>query len=201
MTAGRGIAHSEVSPEPGPMHGVQLWVALPEASRAVAPDFTHHPALPSVALGSATATVLMGTFAGATSPAVTYTPLVGAQLAVAGPATLPLRPEFEYAAQLLSGSATVEGRSLPPGPLLYLGRGRSSLTVDGEAEVLLLGGEPFDEEIIMWWNFIGRTHDEIVTFRDDWMAGRFAEVVGFDGDPLPAPPMPATRLKPRGRTR
>jgi hypothetical protein len=77
---------------------------------------------------------------------------------------------------------------------------------------MILGGEPFDEEIIMWWNFVGRTHDEIVQAREDWMSAarfgaadrpmildRYGQVDGFDGGPLPAPELPAVRLRPRSR--
>jgi hypothetical protein len=70
------------------------------------------------------------------------------------------------------------------------------------ARLLLIGGEPFEERIVMWWNFVGRSHDEIAQAREDWEAGtRFGTVVGYDGDPLRAPAMPATPLKPRGRER
>ncbi|MFD0660608.1 pirin-like C-terminal cupin domain-containing protein [Thermocatellispora tengchongensis] len=96
---------------------------------------------------------------------------------------------------------------MPPGPLLYLGRGRQGLELragegEGPARVLLLGGEPFEERIVMWWNFVGRDHDEIVAFRERWAAGEwFGEVRGFDGPPLAAPALPTTPLKPRGRRR
>jgi len=76
------------------------------------------------------------------------------------------------------------------------------VTADRPARLLLLGGEPFEEQLVMWWNFVGRDHDEIVADREEWTSGtRFGTVHGFDGDPLPAPAMPATRLKPRGRVR
>ncbi len=79
-------------------------------------------------------------------------------------------------------------------------RGGGRWRSEESGRVLLIGGEPFDEQIIMWWNFIGRDHDEIVAAREDWMSGqRFGTVRGYAGDPLPAPPMPSTRLKPRGR--
>jgi quercetin 2,3-dioxygenase len=86
--------------------------------------------------------------------------------------------------------------------LLYLGIGREELSVhSGEgARLFLLGGEPFDEPLVMWWNFVARTHEEIVAAREDWMAGRrFGDVTGFNGSPLPAPEMPTTRLKARDR--
>ena len=94
---------------------------------------------------------------------------------------------------------------LAPGPLLYLGSGRSdlSLRADTTARLLLIGGEPFEGHIVMWWNFVGRDHDDIVAARTDWMAAdpRFGTVHGYPGDPLTAPPMPSVRLTPRGRER
>ncbi|MEV0457456.1 pirin family protein [Catellatospora methionotrophica] len=209
MTAGHGISHSEESPVPRttPLHGVQLWVALPEAARAVAPAFEHHPDLPVVALDGAVMTVIMGELLGAVSPATAYTPLVGAEAALTAHAaiTLPLRPDFEYAALVLDGTAHVDGVPLEPGTLLYLGRERTSLDLaaDDAARVLLLGGEPFAEEIVMWWNFVGRSHDDVATAREQWMAAdpRFGQVTGYDGTPLPAPALPNAQLKPRGRVR
>jgi redox-sensitive bicupin YhaK (pirin superfamily) len=202
MTAGRAIAHAEVSPAPGRLHGVQLWVALPDGARGVEPRFEHHADLPTVRDGAAQVRVLTGELAGVVSPARAYSPLVGAEVTVAGEVTLPLRADFEYAVLPLTGPVEVDGSELPVGPLLYLGRGRSDLRLAGTASLLLLGGEPFTERIVMWWNFIGRSHDEIVADREDWMAGRrFSPVVGYDGDPLPAPPLPTTPLLPRGRLR
>jgi redox-sensitive bicupin YhaK (pirin superfamily) len=208
MTAGRGIAHSEETPaaHSAVLHGVQLWVALPAADRDVAPAFAHHGDLPVFTDGGLSATVLMGELGGATSPARCHTPLAGAQVTLAAGAAgrLPLTPGFEYAVLVLDGAATVDGVSVDPGPLLYLGAGRTDLRLASPvgARVLLLGGEPFDERIVMWWNFVGRDHDEIVEAREDWMSGvRFGEVRDYDGAPLPAPPMPITRLVPRGRAR
>jgi len=211
MTAGRGISHSEESARGAPalLHGVQLWVALPDRHRAVEPDFAHLPDLPVAGgppgLGAGSrVTVIMGELAGAASPARTYTPLLGAEVALdpGGSIMVPLRAGFEHAVLPLTGSAIVDEVPLAPGPLLYLGTGRAELAVrnDGAepARLLLLGGEPFDEQIIMWWNFVGRSHDEIVRMRAGWMDRReFGTVRGYDGDPLPAPPMPATTLKPR----
>ena len=210
MTAGRGIAHAEQTPDrhSGLLQGVQLWVVLPGSDRDVPPAFDHHADLPVVANGGLSATVLMGTLAGATSPARCYTPLVGAEVTLSGDASLELRTDFEYAVLVLDGAPTVNGVNLKPGPLLYLGDGRSSVSfgTDGPARVLLLGGEPFGEKIVMWWNFVARDHDEIVESRHDWAesmntGGRFGVVDGYDGDPLPPPPMPITRLVPRGRVR
>ncbi|BFU44316.1 pirin family protein [Krasilnikovia sp. MM14-A1004] len=208
MTAGRGIAHSEQTParHSGVLHGVQLWVALPDRDRATAPAFAHHADLPVVADGGLRAVVLMGDLAGAASPAACHTPLVGAELTLAAGSVgrLPLRPDFEYAVLSLDGVATVAGAALKPGPLLYLGTGRTEVALtagDGAARLLLLGGEPFDESLVMWWNFVARDHEEIVEARQRWADGGFGAVHGYDGEPLPAPPMPITRLVPRARIR
>jgi redox-sensitive bicupin YhaK (pirin superfamily) len=208
MTAGRAIAHSEETPSEHSalLHGVQLWVALPGEHRQVAPHFEHHGDLPVVRAPGACTTVIMGELDGAVSPARTYSPLLGAEVALDGGAatTVPLRPDFEHGALTLAGSAAVDGVPLTPGTLLYLGAGRSGLPVraDAPARVLLIGGEPFEEQIVMWWNFVGRSHEEIVRFREDWAAGReFGEVRGYAGERLPAPALPTTRLRPRGRQR
>ncbi|MCK2219183.1 pirin family protein [Actinomadura sp. ATCC 31491] len=197
MTAGRGISHSEESAVEV-LHGVQLWVALPAAHRHDAPAFEHHEALPVLDGPGFAATVLMGTLGGAVSPATARTPLVGAEIAVDGAGEVPLDPGFEHGLLLLDGE--VEG--LEPGPLAYLPPGRPGVRLSGRGRVLLIGGAPFEEEIVMWWNFVGRTHDEIAAFRKEWAEGEgFGVVEGFDGDPLPAPVLPAIRLKPRGRVR
>ncbi|MEV6164836.1 pirin family protein [Streptomyces sp. NPDC052052] len=208
MTSGRAISHSEESPRPHArfLHGAQLWVALPEAHRHVEPHFQHHAELPTVTAPGFTATLILGALDGATSPGTTYTPIVGADLALSGgtEARLPLDPDFEYAVLSMSGQAEVDGVPVLPGSMLYLGCGRNELPLraDTDAGLMLLGGEPFEEEIIMWWNFIGRDSEEIVQARQDWMEGRrFGEVKGYDGAPLRAPELPAVPLKPRGNRR
>ncbi|WP_405406667.1 pirin family protein [Streptomyces sp. NBC_01104] len=208
MTSGRAISHSEESPKQHAalLHGAQLWVALPDAHRQVEPHFQHHTDLPSVTAPGLTATVILGELDGATSPGTAYTPIVGADLALSrdAEARLPLNPDFEYAVLSMSGRAEVDGVPVEPGSMLYLGCGRTELPLraDSDAGLMLLGGEPFEEEIVMWWNFVGRTQDEITQAREDWMKGdRFGAVRGYDGAPLPAPALPAVPLKPRGRVR
>jgi redox-sensitive bicupin YhaK (pirin superfamily) len=208
MTAGRAIAHSEESPrEHGRMlHGAQLWVALPEEHRHTEPAFEHHAELPVVAGQGLKATVILGELDGTASPGTAYTPIVGADLELAGGAEvrLPVEPDFEYAALAMSGVAEVDGVRMEPGSMLYLGCGRNELPLRAEmdAGLVLLGGEPFEEKLVMWWNFVARTGAEIARARADWMAGeRFGEVRGYEGARLAAPVMPETPLKPRGRTR
>jgi redox-sensitive bicupin YhaK (pirin superfamily) len=209
MTSGRAIAHSEQSPAPHArlLHGAQLWVALPDAHRHTSPAFEHHAALPLVTAPGLTATVILGELDGAASPGTTYSPLIGADLALAAGSDvrLPVNPDFEYAVLTMSGATDVDGVRLDPGSMLYLGCGRTELPLRALSDggLLLLGGEPFDEKIVMWWNFIGRSSEEIVQARNDWEKGssRFGEVHGYDGDHLPAPELPAVPLKPRGRVR
>ncbi|MCT9092391.1 pirin family protein [Streptomyces sp. ASQP_92] len=208
MTSGQAISHSEETPKAHSrfLHGAQLWVALPDAHRHVEPHFQHHADLPHVTAPGVDATVILGELDGAASPGSTYTPIVGADLTLtAGAETrLPLNPDFEYAVLSMSGEAHVDEVPLLPGSMLYLGCGRTELPLRAasDASVMLLGGEPFEEEILMWWNFVGRSNEEIQQARSDWMNGdRFGEVKGYGGPPIPAPELPAVPLKPRGRVR
>ncbi|GAA0364462.1 pirin family protein [Streptomyces blastmyceticus] len=208
MTSGRAISHSEESPKPHAryLHGAQLWVALPDAHRNVEPHFEHHANLPTVTAPGFTATVILGELDGARSPGTTYSPIVGADLALAHGtgASLPLDPDFEYAVLSMSGEAHVDGVPVTPGTMLYLGCGRTELPLRGESDagLMLLGGEPFEEEVLMWWNFMGRSQEEIEQARRDWTEGsRFGEVKGYDGARLPAPTLPPVPMKPRGRVR
>ncbi|HEX3946569.1 MAG TPA: pirin family protein, partial [Acidimicrobiales bacterium] len=203
MTAGAGIVHAERSPATRPrwLHGLQLWVALPEAHRLAPPAFEHHPDLPTAELDGAVVTVLVGDVAGRRSPATTFSPLVGAEVRLpGGAAAVPLEAGFEHALVVVDGSVEVEGRRLEAGASVYLGRSRRQLRVAGapDGRLLLLGGEPFTEPLVMWWNFVGRTGDDVAEARADWEAGRrFGAVAGDPGERIPAPPLPPGRLLPR----
>jgi hypothetical protein len=205
MTAGRGISHSEESPADhgAVLHGLQLWVALPQGSLATPPAFEHHNRLAVLQVPGARATVLMGTLAGTTSPATAHTPLVAADVHLSGGAVLPLDPDWEYAVLPLAGAVGVDGVPVEPSELLYLGTGRTelALSTSGAGRLLLIGGEPFGEEIVMWWNFVGRTHEDVEQARRRWQAAdaAFGTVSGFDGDRIPAPELPPVRLRARGR--
>ncbi|UGQ09947.1 pirin family protein [Yinghuangia sp. ASG 101] len=208
MTSGRGIAHSEESPVPHPamLHGVQLWVALPDADRDTDPCFDLHTELPTFEARGLRGTVIMGEVDGSASPGRAYSPIAGAELALDADADvrLPLERDFEYAVVATGPGAVVDDVPLPVGSLLYLGCGRDDLRVrtDSASDLILVGGEPFAEKIVMWWNFVGRSHDEIVRARAQWQAEeRFGEVHGYHAPRLAAPEMPATPLKPRGRAR
>lgn len=207
MTAGRAITHAEQSPVPHPalLHGVQLWVALPEAHRAVAPAWQHCTDLPVLGNAGAEYTVFLGSLAGTTSPGRTYSDLVGASVTMpaGGRDVVATEPDFEYGLLVMSGSVTVDGTEITVGAMAYLGTGRASLefTSAAGARFMLLGGVPFEEQLVMWWNFVARESGEIAAARTDWMGGdTFGDVAGFDGYRLPAPPLPPGRLRPRGAT-
>jgi redox-sensitive bicupin YhaK (pirin superfamily) len=270
MTAGRGISHSEDSTAATTvLHGVQLWTVLPERSRDADPDFEHHVPDP-VALPDGELRVFLGRLGGASSPVATFSPLLGAELVLRAGAswTVDVDPAFEHGVLVDTGVAAVASHrtssvgapavGASPGELLYVAPGARSLTLraaaDGDLRVLLLGGTPLGEQIVMWWNFIGRDHEEVARARAQWQAqiGADDAVVGAEGDPaagdtrradlaaadgvpedvrrhatqpaaiptgdppgsgdaarfgvvrghahapLPAPPMPQQRLKPRG---
>ena len=195
MTAGRGIAHAEESPaEHDPqLHGVQLWVALPDGSRFTEPSFEHHADLPAVQNDGLTCTVFLGGRAGTMSPATTFSHLVGAQLTAERvvDARLELAPDFEHVVFVVTGAATVAGTDLRPGQLLYLPAGHLDVPVAAPAgaTLLLLGGVPLGEPLLMWWNFVARKPDEIEAAVTDWREGRLGPVGGYSGEPLPAPPL------------
>ena len=172
MTSGGAVSHAEEATGHyrGTLEGIQLWVALPEATRHGAPAFEHHAQLPQGELDGAVATVLIGDFANLTSPARHDTRLVGVDLALHRPTTVPLRPDFEYALVVLEGAMGIHGKPLSPGKLGYLGRGRDALHLDVRepTRAMLIGGEPFEENIIMWWNFVGRTREEIDHAYTSW---------------------------------
>jgi redox-sensitive bicupin YhaK (pirin superfamily) len=200
MTAGHGVAHAEEERADvagrGRMHGIQLWVAQPEATRHGPAAFEHHAALPQVALGDTVVTVLVGEVAGARSPARADTPLVGADLALAGgPATVPLDPAFEHALVVLDGAVAVGDEVVGPGVLAYLGEGRDGIVVaaDGAARAVLLGGEPFPEPILMSWNFVARERSEVDRAATEWNAGdpRFGTVASA----LPRIPAPTSGIR------
>jgi len=228
MTAGRGISHSEISADEDEpvLHGAQLWVALPADALNVEPRFDHHRPDP-VAGADWSLRVFLGTLAGSTSPVSTYTPLLGAEVLLDPGASLGLEidPAFEHGLLVDTGSVEVstgadgDGGLIAPGELGYLTPGRSRLLLRAGAEpvrLLLLGGPPFGESIVMWWNFVGRTHEEIVEARQAWMTAitdpgsgavvgdsqqvaesRFGTVIGDHLAPIPAPGLPGTRLRTR----
>ncbi|MEW1638148.1 pirin family protein [Streptomyces sp. NPDC093801] len=205
MTGGHGISHTEVStPATTVLHGVQLWVALPGEHRHAPRAFQHHAPVP-VRVDGAELRVFLGTLAGDTSPVRTFTPLLGSEVLIDAGAslTLDVDPDFEHGLLVDTGAVRFEGTPLRPAELGYAAPGRSALTLvndsDRPARTVLLGGPPFEEEIVMWWNFIGRSHQDIAEAREEWerASDRFGSVDGHPGGRLPAPALPNAVITPR----
>ncbi|MGB5935374.1 MAG: pirin family protein [Ornithinimicrobium sp.] len=215
MTAGRGISHSERSTaDTRVLHGVQLWLALPEQARFIDPSFDHY-APPVISGDGWSAQVFLGSLLGSKSEVATHTPLVGAEIRLESHTTLALDidPHFEHAVLLDSGAVTIDDDALAPNHLGYVPTGIHQISIttgDAQARLILIGGEPLGEQIVMWWNFIGRSHEDVETYRQRWQS-EIEEAEGEEvpegpcyglpsGDPecpLPAPPLPNARIRPR----
>lgn len=194
MTSGHAIAHAERTPREhtGKLNGVQLWTALPESRRHGAASFQHLPEVPCLETPAGLVHVFAGALDSAHSSATHFSPIVGAELRVHPglELALPLDASFEHALLVLEGDVRLEGQPLEPRVLYYLEHGRAEMAVTSArgARVLLIGGAPFEEPILMWWNFVARTPDEIHQARSDWESHqRFGEVPAYDGPRLPAP--------------
>jgi quercetin 2,3-dioxygenase len=216
MTAGRGISHSEVSQlGPHAMHAAQLWIALPESTRNASPSFQHISQLPELQLGNgASGKLLVGELLGSRSPAAVHTALVAAELNVPAGSTLtlPVNANFEHGVLVVEGQALVAGSPVDVTNLEFVAAGANELKLEAVGEhplkVLLIGGEPFDEPIVMWWNFIARTHEEIVALREAWNSYESADEKGLFGEVfstfedqvggwIPAPELPNAILRAR----
>lgn len=196
MTSGRAISHSEETPREnsGRLSGVQLWVALPDSDRDCEPSFEHVSALPEIDLHGGRMTVFMGGASGHSSPATAYSKMVGADLRADRGSDLcvPVDRAFEHALLVTAGEAILGDERIEPDVLYYLGAGRDEIPIrssDG-ARIILVGGEPFGEQVVMWWNFVARSHDEIAQARAEWESHeRFGVVRGYAGPRLDAPPL------------
>ncbi|UZN03897.1 pirin family protein [Cellulomonas sp. S1-8] len=218
MTAGHGICHSEEAtpahfPRERVLHGVQLWTVLPESARHGPGAFEHVADVPRFTVDGADVQVFLGRLGGVASPAKAFSPLVAAQVDVPAGARVVLHVDaaFEHGVLVDSGRLRFEGHDVAPSWLAYAPPGRDALVLEAGDEpvrAVLLGGVPFDEPVLMWWNFVARTHDEVVEARTRWQAAitgdptgeaRYGRVTGYEGTPLPAPDLPNVRLRPRER--
>ena len=194
MTSGDAIAHAERTPDTntGRLNGVQLWTALPDGDRHGPPSFQHLSEVPMLDFAGGIVRVFSGRLGNAISPARHFSDLVGADLHIHGSSTLtiPLQRDHEHAVLILSGDAAIDRSPLEPDTLYYLGTQRDELAITSArgCRLLLIGGVPFTETILMWWNFVARTPEEISRAREDWEAHRrFGDVPAYNGPRLPAP--------------
>lgn len=217
MTAGYGITHSEFSTsDTTVLHGAQLWVALPDHARNMPPTFENYRPEPLTGEGWSLS-VFLGTMAvdrqTSTSPVTTHSEISGAELTLQ-PNTevvIAIAPHHEHGVMVDTGTPVVNGRSLGHRELGFISRGHGELRIQSgndPVRVLVIGGEPLNEEILMWWNFVGRSHEEVVAFRRQYQAeigaepgdvseNRFGPFPQDTAAPLPAPALPTVRLRPR----
>jgi redox-sensitive bicupin YhaK (pirin superfamily) len=194
MTSGRGIAHAEQTPRQnsGRLNGAQLWVALPDEHRNIEPSFDGIERVPVIESPGGITQVFAGTLGGVTSPGRHFSDLVGADIQVhtGSELAMDLRREHEHAVLVTDGDVAIDGEPLQPRMLYYLGVNRTSVSFSssGGGRALFIGGPPFPERILMWWNFVARTPEEIAQFREDWERHlRFGDVTSYRGERLAAP--------------
>ena len=195
MTAGRGIVHSERTPEAlraqgSRIHGIQTWVALPHGHEEAAPAFVHHPAatLPVIELPGATVRVIAGQALGARSPVAVFSDTLYAAAELAPGATLVLGPEHEErAVYLVQGVASIAGETLEPGQMALLGAGGDAqIRASAASTVMLVGGAKMDGPRFIWWNFVSSSKERIEQAKADWRDQRFAPVPG-ETERIPLP--------------
>ncbi len=206
MTAGRGIVHSERTPDDlrgraHTSHGLQLWAALPAADEAVEPSFAHTPAaaIPELEVGGATVRVLIGSAFGAESPVAVRSPTLYLDLLLNAGDALPLPPAAERAVYVVDGAVTLDGVPLAPATMTVLVPGDEPLlAAEGAARVVLIGGEPLGRRVL-WWNFVASERERLAEAAAAWAQGpgvagdaaaRFPQVPG-ESEFIPAPPFRA----------
>ena len=198
MTAGRGIVHSERTPDElrgvaRRSHGLQLWCALPAEHEDDEPAFQHHAAheLPEHNLPEAAVRVLIGTAFGLSSPVATLSPTLYVDIALASGGSLVLPDAAaERAVYSVDAPVVVGGTPVPPHTLAVLPAGAQPLLhAQGGARVVMIGGAPLGPRYIVW-NFVSSRKERIVQAQDDWEAQRFAKVPG-ETEFIPLPPRQA----------
>jgi redox-sensitive bicupin YhaK (pirin superfamily) len=201
MTAGRGIVHSERTPESeratgSPISGMQTWLALPDGKEEIDPAFEHVPMdeLPLVETGDVSARVIMGSLWGVTAPTTQHAQTIYADILMNAGATIPIDAEADERAILVAlGTASLDGDRLETHSLYVLQPGQAmTLKAETDCRVMVLGGEAFSTPRHVWWNFVSSSRDRINQAKADWKAGDFPLVPGDDQEFIPIPEIPKT---------
>ena len=194
MTAGRGIVHSERSPDAerrgGPkLYGMQTWLALPDGREEIDPAFEAITELPVIEDGRATAIVIMGELWGERAPTTTHAATIYAEIVLGAGGAIPLEDDAdERAVLLVGGDASVDGHALKEFELAVLQPGRDmTLASKGGARVMLMGGEAFTTPRHAWWNFVSSSRERIEQAKQDWRQDRFPKVPGDEDERIPLP--------------
>lgn len=187
MTAGHGIVHSERSPDDErnmsrTLHGIQIWIALPQADEGAEPGFSHHPAasLPVLRLANAGLRLIAGSGWGLRAPVRTYSPMVYAALEAVGATRLELPAEHaERALYVVEGEVSAGGQHIEPRTMVVFEPGSTpSITTAGPAKAMICGGAPLDGERFIHWNFVASRRELIEAARTRWREQRFPRVPG-----------------------
>lgn len=199
MTAGRGIVHSERSPqaerEAGPrLYGMQTWLALPDGQEEIDPAFESRTGLPAIEDGDTRAIVIMGTLWGETAPTTTHAETIYAEIVLAPGGSIPIDADAdERAVMLVGGEAELDGEALVLYDLAVLKPGETMrLGSAGGGRIMLMGGEAFTTKRHAWWNFVSSSRERINQAKDDWREGRFPKVPGDTEEFIPLPETPKT---------
>jgi redox-sensitive bicupin YhaK (pirin superfamily) len=199
MTAGRGIVHSERTGAQkratgSPIHGLQMWVALPEAKEEMAPAFAHHEVgeFPLIMDDGKAVRVVIGSLYGERSPVPTVHETMFANIALRAGATLPLDADHEERAlYVIDGTVDISGDKFEPGRLLVFKPGdRVTIKALTDAHLVICGGAPMDGPRHIWWNFVSSRKDRIEQAKAEWAAGHFGKVPGDEIEFIPLPEKP-----------
>jgi redox-sensitive bicupin YhaK (pirin superfamily) len=197
MTAGRGIVHSERTPEalqqrPPQAHGVQLWCALPAEHEDAEPAFVHYPAssIPQLERDGATIRVLAGEAYGARSPVATLSRLFYVDVLARAASSIDVPDYEERAIYVVEGGVTIGGQRFAPRHMAVLAPGAATIALDAGSRVLMLGGDPVGARHIEW-NFVSSSRERIEQAKAAWRAGDFPKVPGDEEEFIPLPPDPS----------
>ena len=199
MTAGRGIVHSERSPQDerakgARLYGMQTWLALPDGQEEIDPAFEAQVDLPVIEDQCAKAIVIMGELWGQRAPTTTHAGTIYAEIVLAASGAMPIEAEAdERAVMLVGGEASVDGQPLGLYELTVLKPGAAMVLASARGgRVMLLGGEAFKTKRHVWWNFVSSDRERINQAKHDWRDGRFPTVPGDDEEFIPIPEKPKT---------
>jgi redox-sensitive bicupin YhaK (pirin superfamily) len=195
MTSGSGIVHSERTPlamrdAPHVLHGIQVWVALPDADQETDAAFAHHPAatLPSFMVDGAQLTLIAGTAYGHQSPPRVFAPMYFLEARIAAGHSLALPAEHgEHGIYVVTGEVNLDNTRVPATSMATQTGGEPVLRADSDALVMLFGGAPLDGERHLWWNFVSTSKERIDQARAAWSSGTMGGVPG-DAEFIPLPP-------------
>ncbi|WP_371395515.1 pirin family protein [Fretibacter rubidus] len=193
MVAGRGIVHSERTRdalrESGyDLHGLQLWMALPEADEEVEPAFYHTPAddIPVVTSDGVSLRVMMGTAFGVTSPVKTFSETLYFEADMDDGASFDVPNSPELGVYVVQGEADIDGETAPINAMSVLDLSAKTITARGKTRLAVIGGAPLGHRHLNW-NFVSSRRERIEQARQDWKAGRFDSVPGDDEEFIPLP--------------